>query len=564
MNVDAPLTYWNRVSSIFKTRAGEIGSVTIGIATFGALTNWKILNPLFVRWLYWGDPSAGYLGWQFFRKTALLQFPIGASPNYGVGFASSIMYTDSVPLIAIPLKYISFLLPTNFQYFGLWILGGFVLQAWFAWKILARFSKSLTLNLFGVFLITNAPIFVYRLVHDGSGHIGFIGQFLLLWAINNYLEPKSTQRNWLKLICLTPLISLGLIPMVMSLYVFWLIKNCISDATSTSKKLLIAATKLIGSVFLMLGVMWVCGALMVSDPSDSGFGIYRTSLTSLFDPKAVNSFSFSKLLPDIGSIPGTQEGFAFLGTSVIGIVLISCIVIFKIRHPLISNTYAPLVLGSAALGVFSLSNRISISQREIFTYPIPEPIMQLIGPFRSSGRFIWPIVYLIMIYGLIYLSLIIKKSAFWGFGLLILLLSTQLYESATIYSHTRMRFAESEFTAQLVSSKWDQIAQNYDHLIVVPPLNNDPSWFELSLLANKWDMTTNATYLGRIDLKKFESAATSAQINLETFQFDSRTMYVITNYPLNPMNQIILEKYGPTSLGHTKAFSLDGLTVIAP
>ena len=352
--------------------------------------------------------------------------------------------------------------------------------------------------------------------------------------------------------------------MVMSLYVFWLIKNCISDATSTSKKLLIAATKLIGSVFLMLGVMWVCGALMVSDPSDSGFGIYRTSLTSLFDPKAVNSFSFSKLLPDIGSIPGTQEGFAFLGTSVIGIVLISCIVIFKIRHPLISNTYAPLVLGSAALGVFSLSNRISISQREIFTYPIPEPIMQLIGPFRSSGRFIWPIVYLIMIYGLIYLSLIIKKSAFWGFGLLILLLSTQLYESATIYSHTRMRFAESEFTAQLVSSKWDQIAQNYDHLIVVPPLNNDPSWFELSLLANKWDMTTNATYLGRIDLKKFESAATSAQINLETFQFDSRTMYVITNYPLNPMNQIILEKYGPTSLGHTKAFSLDGLTVIAP
>ena len=443
-------------------------------------------------------------------------------------------------------------------------MGGFVLQAWFAWKILARFSKSLTLNLFGVFLITNAPIFVYRLVHDGSGHIGFVGQFLLLWAINNYLEPNATQWNWLKLICLTPLISLGLIPMVMSLYVFWLIKNFIGDVTSTSKKFLITATKLIGSVFLMLGVMWVCGALMVSDPSDSGFGIYRTSLTSLIDPKAVNSFSFSKLLPDIGSIPGTQEGFAFLGTSVIGIVLISCIVIFKMQHPLNTKSFAPLVLGSAALGVFSLSNQISFSQREILTYPIPEPLMQLIGPFRSSGRFIWPIIYVIMIYGLISLSLIIQKRTFWGFSLLILLLSAQLYESTTIYSHTRMRFAESEFTAQLVSSKWNQIAQNYDHLVVIPPLNNDPNWFELSLLANKWDMTTNATYLGRIDQKKFESAATSAQIKLETFEFDSRTMYVITNYPPNPMNQTILEKYGPTSLGHTRAFSLDGLTVIAP
>ena len=122
MRVDAPLIKWSGISSLFKTRGGEIGSVAIGIATFGALTNWRILNPLFVRWLYWGDPSTSYLGWQFFRKTPFIQFPIGASPNYGVGFSSSIMFTDSVPLIAIPLKYLSFLLPHEFQYFGLWIL----------------------------------------------------------------------------------------------------------------------------------------------------------------------------------------------------------------------------------------------------------------------------------------------------------------------------------------------------------------------------------------------------------------------------------------------------------
>lgn len=564
MNVDAPLIYWNRVSSIFKTRAGEIGSVTIGIATFGALTNWKILNPLFVRWLYWGDPSAGYLGWQFFRKTALLQFPIGASPNYGVGFASSIMYTDSVPLIAIPLKYISFLLPTNFQYFGLWILGGFVLQAWFAWKILARLSKSLTLNLFGVFLITNAPIFVYRLVHDGSGHIGFIGQFLLLWAINNYLEPKSTQRNWLKLICLTPLISLGLIPMVMSLYVFWLTKNFITDTNPIPKRFQSAASNLIGSISLLLVVMWVSGALMVSDPSDSGFGTYRTSLTSLIDPKPLNLFSFSKFVPDIGSLPGTQEGFAFLGVSVIGLLLISLFVLSKIRNPFNIKTLAPLVLGSVAMGIFSLSNRVSFAQREIFTYPIPGSIMHLIGPFRSSGRFVWPLIYLVMIYGLVCLSIIIQKRPFFGFGFLVILFLTQIYDSTEVYSHTRLRFAESAFTAQLVSEQWDEIAQRYDHLIAIPPLNNDPGWFELALLANKWNLTTNSTYLGRIDMQKFESTAVRAQLDLESLRFDSHTMYVITNYPPNPMDQIILDTYGPATTGHTKAYSLDGFTVIAP
>lgn len=149
MKVDTPLIKWSGISSLFKTRGGEIGSIAIGIATFGALTNWRILNPLFVRWLYWGDPSTSYLGWQFFRKTPLLQFPIGASPNYGVGFASSIMYTDSVPLIAIPLKYVSFLLPNEFQYFGIWILVALILQSWFAWKIISHFISNIALALLG-------------------------------------------------------------------------------------------------------------------------------------------------------------------------------------------------------------------------------------------------------------------------------------------------------------------------------------------------------------------------------------------------------------------------------
>ena len=133
-----------------------------------------------------------------------------------------------------------------------------------------------------------------------------------------------------------------------------------------------------------------------------------------------------------------------------------------------------------------------------------------------------------------------------------------------VYSRTRLRFAESAFTAQLVSRQWGEIAQRYDHLIAIPPLNNDPGWFELSLLANKWNLTTNATYLGRIDMQKFESTAVRAQLDLESLRFDSHTMYVITNYPPNPMNQKILDTYGPASTGHTKAYSLDGFTVIAP
>ena len=547
-----------------KARTGEISSIAIGIATFGALTNWKILNPLFVRWLYWGDPSTSYLGWQFFRKTPLFQFPIGASPNYGVGFASSIMYTDSVPLIAIPLKYVSFLLPNEFQYFGIWILAALILQSWFAWKIISRFISNTALALFGVVLFTNAPILIYRMVHEGSGHIGFIGQFLILWSLHLYFERVSSIKRWLALLGISPLVCLGLVPMVFVVFLGWLLQRLIQNSISVLKRSLQVLAELLSGVVITIGVMWISGALMVSDPSDSGFGTYRTSLTSLFDPKVNNAFSFSRFFPDLGNLPGSEEGFAFLSFTVITLLLISIPIVFKGNHPLLSQNNIGLILATIGMGVFSLSNRISVLQRELFVYPIPSQLRKLIDPFRSSGRFVWPLIYLLILFGLISIMTIMQKHKNWGTLVLVVLLSVQIFESVGIFNNVRQRFTEIKFTPQLLSPRWDELAQNYDHLVAIPPLNNDPGWFELALLANKWGLSTNTTYLARFNQLDFDLAKSKTQDDLEHFQFDPNTLYILTNYPPNPMNQTLLNKYGPPSAEQTKSFSLDGFTVIAP
>ena len=547
-----------------KARTGEISSIAIGIATFGALTNWKILNPLFVRWLYWGDPSTSYLGWQFFRKTPLFQFPIGASPNYGVGFASSIMYTDSVPLIAIPLKYVSFLLPNEFQYFGIWILAALILQSWFAWKIISRFISNTALALFGVVLFTNAPILIYRMVHEGSGHIGFIGQFLILWSLHLYFERVSSIKRWLALLGISPLVCLGLVPMVFVVFLGWLLQRLIQNSISVLKRSLQVLAELLSGVVITIGVMWISGALMVSDPSDSGFGTYRTSLTSLFDPKVNNAFSFSRFFPDLGNLPGSEEGFAFLSITVITLLLISIPIVFKGNHPLLSQNNIGLILATIGMGVFSLSNRISVLQRELFVYPIPSQLRKLIDPFRSSGRFVWPLIYLLILFGLISIMTIMQKHKNWGTLVLVVLLSVQIFESVGIFNNVRQRFTEIKFTPQLLSPRWAELAQNYDHLVAIPPLNNDPGWFELALLANKWGLSTNTTYLARFNQLDFDLAKSKTQDDLEHFQFDPNTLYILTNYPPNPMNQTLLNKYGPPSEELTKSFSLDGFTVIAP
>jgi hypothetical protein len=564
VNIKTSLLKWNTVLPIIKFRKGEICSIAIGIATFGALTNWKILNPLFVRWLYWGDPTSSYLGWQFFRKTPPIQFPLGASPRYGVGFASSILYSESIPLIAIPLKYISFLFPHNFQYFGIWIFSAIILQSWFAWKLISKFIPQLPIALFGVVLFTNAPILIYRLVHNGSGHLGFVGQFVILCAINLSLETGNNRRKWLILLAVTTLISLFFVPMVFFIYLLWILKNMLFKSAGHLKQYVFGAINLLTGLIVVIGTLWTCGGLMSSDLSDSGFGRYRTTLSSVFDPQVNGVFSFSRIIPNSGNIPGTEEGFAFLGVSVFILLATSFVMLFRSRNPLLTRNCLPLVLGTVAMAVYSLSNRVAIFQREIFSYPIPRQLKNITETFRSSGRFVWPLVYILILFGLISLSLLWNHSRNFGLTLLLIAFSVQMLDSLDIYSHVQHRFSDIQFDPQLTSPKWDQTAKNYEHLIVIPPLNNDPGWFELSLLADKWGLSTNATYLGRINRKSFEDEKAKVQRDLEALKFDQKTLYVITNYPPNPMNQIVLEKYGSTNLGHTKAFSLDGFTVIAP
>jgi hypothetical protein len=402
------------------------------------------------------------------------------------------------------------------------------------------------------------------MVHEGSGHIGFIGQFLILWSLHLYFDKGASVQRWLVLVGVSPLICLGLVPMVFVVYTSWLLRRFVQKSIPLAQRLSSASKGFFGGIALTIGVMWISGALMVHDPSDSGFGTYRTSLTSLFDPKVSNTFSFSKFFPDLGNLPGSEEGFAFLGIAVVGLLIISIPLIIRGKHPLLSQSNTWLILATVGMGNFSLSNRVSVLQRELFTYPIPNQIEKFIGPFRSSGRFVWPLIYVLILFGLISLMTLIQNRRNLGYLVLVVLLSIQIIESVGVFSNVRQRFTEGKFTPQLTSPRWDELAQNYDHLIAIPPLNNDPGWFELALLADKWSLSTNTTYLARVDQKSFDAALSIAQNDLENFRFDPKTLYVLTNYPPNPMNQALLDTYGPSSAGQTKSFSLDGFTVIAP
>lgn len=76
-----------------------------------------ILNPTNTDIPNSGDILQHHLGWLAFRNNPWF-FPIGMFNSLTYPNPISIIYTDSIPLLAVFFKILSPLLPVNFQYWG--------------------------------------------------------------------------------------------------------------------------------------------------------------------------------------------------------------------------------------------------------------------------------------------------------------------------------------------------------------------------------------------------------------------------------------------------------------
>ena len=122
--------------------AGNLNKVTIknpvlagflfilsGIIVFLCIYGFK---PLIVNYTGWimgrGDLTQHYLGWCFFRSDPWT-LPLGYTRSFGYPIGINITFTDSIPLFALFFKLLNPILPAEFQYFGMWELLCFILQA---------------------------------------------------------------------------------------------------------------------------------------------------------------------------------------------------------------------------------------------------------------------------------------------------------------------------------------------------------------------------------------------------------------------------------------------------
>lgn len=533
----------------------------LSIVVFQYVVGFGVVNPRNTRWLLGGDAASNYLGWEFFRKGPLTSFPLGSNPNFGTGFSSSIVFTDSIPLVAIPLKFILFAFDSDFQYFGFWLLACFVLQGFFAVKLITRYAESFVIVLSGSALFLIAPVFVYRLTFDGFGHLALTGQFICLAAMSLVLDQTSRLRNWHLLLPVAVLIHFYLFGIAFVFFVTnFLIRFFVQKSTLTSRFRLIRTSL---SSFAIVGFcFYLAGGFASKSATAASYGRYRSSLSSLFDSKPSLDTGWSKILTDIPDLPGSSEGFSFLGLAVLLLFPVAIFGLFSVAK---RRDYRFLLVLSVTLVLllFSFSPFISMANRELFSYSVPQPLNPVFSAFRSAGRFSWTFVYVTLLLLVIGVQRLERRS-----GLFVLLLPfafvLQVWDSGSALANTHERFTENSFRSVLLDPLWIELGGKYQNLVTIPPLNNDPNWIDFALLAKRLNMTTNAAYVGRADEALIYDLGDRLQQQIEIYDFSPNTLYILTNYPLNPLSSVLLALNGSPEIKGASVYNLDGFVVVAP
>jgi hypothetical protein len=541
------------------------------------VTGGAIINPTNRDWLMFGDAAQHYLGWEFFRHTPLLQWPIGANYPLGMELSSSIVFTDSIPIAAYTAKLFNPILPATFQYLGIWIWLCFVLQAFFAQRFLKFFLSNKAHIYLGACFVVLSPPLIYRLVHAGYGHIALASHWLILASFCLYLRPGRNDLRWALLIALCWLIQAYFAPMVAAIWLASLVKRLFMDGERLS--LLKSGGFVVIASFI---VMWASGYFMIgSNFNPEGWNyVYRWQPLSLVDSGTDGSTGWSSILPDRLQLDGETEAFSFLGAGVILLMAISLtraanqnrmtkiliaisasaaltllfvsisrsipvsrvlsmsallVVVAFFSAALLnlsrlsnsSHTYVPLIIAACMLAVYSMTNRVGFAQQTFFEYPLFPPLRQFTETFRTHGRSIWPLYYLAIFAAVIVFA---KTSSKKYTGLLLLaLFCLQVIDSSSAVGLARHRFDSPQWVSPMKDPRWELFAKKYKYVVVVPPLNDDQEerWIVIDEFANRYRLGTNSGSFSRFDLNGYTKSNQDRVAELISGKPNKDTLYMV-------------------------------------
>lgn len=481
----------------------NIVTALLGGIAFALIYGIKILNPLYTDWLLTGgDPSQHYLGWEFFRRSDWY-FPFGLTDQLAYPLKTSVIYTDSIPIFAVFFKLFRSILPRQFQYFGIWGLLCFVLQGYYAAKILGERSSSKTVILVGSVFFIVSPIMVFRMYY----HTALAAHWLILLAIYFYSKHEKEYRDIFK-----PVMQWGILGILIGSIHLYFVPMCgaillgyILCSIWKERKVRIRFfyPGISFSVGLFLTIYLLGGFSSGADTGTNNLGLFSFNLNAFLNP-----MSYSTLLKNTSLwnwpfyTQGQYEGFSYLGMGIIllcacGIVLMVKN-IFRRRKPSVYQVMT--VLMSIGLIVLAASPTITWNDKLLLQLPYSSTIYKYWGIFGSCGRMAWPVVYFLMIFGITSIGNMKWKRKEISCVVLILACLVQVVDlSGQLYKRHENYSEKVVYQSPLAGTVWDDIISSgeYKHVVWVTHNVDHDDVIQVAVYAMKNDMTMGNFYFAR-------------------------------------------------------------------
>lgn len=528
----------------------------------------RILKPTYIEWQLSDDPAHLYLGWEYFRHESW-QFPFGKVLGYGTPEGSSIFYTDSIPLCALFFKCVRWALPEPFQYTGLWILICYVLQGAFGWCLSALTTESARSRL----LMTGFFVLSPSLLERSNRHISLMSHWLILAALYLALEGREAfqQRHpklnwawaWGAVVVVSGLVHLYICLMVVVIYASAVVVFLGRHRWRSVRAYGSAALPMLAlglALYLEGGFVVGAGGWVTSDYLFSLFSMNLLSPLApvYFDrPESVAHVSYflsSHRTPNAGY----HEGFNYLGLGTLALLLIALVttVITTIdahsNEPAVTTRHddvrAPVIATGVAclvLAFLSLSNEVKLGPEVIFRYHYGRTLQHYADIFRSSGRFFWPMGYLLLWLALSSLGRIAKHRHRWSMMILNWTFVLQVLDLSQFVKH----FAWSErpavhFDTPFRSDFWRQTVPHY-RSVFYAPAGDETYYIPLGVMTAPKAIGINVVFKPRSDPDGDHGENERIEQDLRAGQLRARTLYVFKDRALlrRLENKLPKEKY---------------------
>ena len=474
----------------------------LGALVFLILYGVRVLAPTCVDWILNNpspDPAQHYLGWVFYRRSGWHLPYLGANYSAIYPYRTSILYTDSIPLLAVLGKLLGGVLPARFQYLGLWGLFCYAMQGGLAQVLIARVggvrpgntAKNWASVLGAGVLVLFPALNIRMFAHTALAANWLVLLALWLWLCAEQSENRPTAAKlclwWGILGLLCAGIHLYYLPMVGMV----LVAACVQRALEKR-----------GPAAVVLPVASFCGAalaeLFVLGAFAANFAGYSNGYLSGAD--LANLF-----VPGLGA-SWEQEIYAGLGTTIAVVLALAGLLVQHKQAGAFFRRHKNVVIAALVLlvldAIAATGNTVTFAGRTLFTVPIPQALMDFWAMFSSCARLAWLAGMLLAVAAC---GLVLR---FWqGAAAAVLLALCAAAQGFGQRAELAKRFAAYhdaayyENTTQLTDPAWEQLAASgqFTHLAFASfDFEHDEFW-DLAAFAADHGWTSNSFYMGHMD-----------------------------------------------------------------